>query len=152
MHLFFLNLSPLLISLWQGTIDHTRDDDLDLWPFAVLCDNAVWQAHGAAVADAGHYIPTCVESWKSHNPAEKISSDYKDACDTGGGFFLLGPRELHIMDGLVFAAFKHFSQSEKWQIRGGDLLSIARFAQLLLPNGQIARSLWHEKKWPDEKV
>jgi hypothetical protein len=75
-----------------------------------------------------------------------------NACDVGGGFFLLGPRGLHIMEGLVFDAFKRFSLTERWQIREENSLSVDRFARLLLPNGQIARSLWHEKKRPDDKV
>ena len=29
---------------------------------------------------------------------------------------------------------------------------VMRFARLLLPNGQVLRSLWHEEKRPEEKV
>jgi hypothetical protein len=31
-------------------------------------------------------------------------------------------------------------------------MTIHWFVHLQLPNGQIARSLWHEKKRPDDKV
>jgi hypothetical protein len=77
MHLFGLNLSQLLVSLWRGSIDHGRDDNPTTWPFAVLHDNAVWQTHGASVACAGLYLPVCLESRAPCNPAEKISSGYK---------------------------------------------------------------------------
>ena len=77
MHLFALNISQLLISLWRGNIDHARDDDPSTWSFAVLRDNAIWQAHGASVAGAALYLPVCLESRVPRNPAEKISSGYK---------------------------------------------------------------------------
>ena len=77
MHLFGLNLGQLLVALWHGSIDHTRSDDPTTWPFAVLQDDLVWQAHGASVADAGLYLPVCLESRVLRNPAEKISSGYK---------------------------------------------------------------------------
>ena len=31
-------------------------------------------------------------------------------------------------------------------------MTIYQFGRLQLPNGQIARSLWHEKKHPDHKI
>ena len=77
MHLFGLNLGQLLVALWHGSIDHTQDDNLTTWLFAVLQDDLVWQAHGASVADAGLYFPICLESRVPSNPAEKISSRYK---------------------------------------------------------------------------
>jgi hypothetical protein len=77
MHLFTLNISQLLVSLWCGNIDHVPDDDLITWLFAVLHDIAVWKAHGTSVADASLYLPICLESRVPRNPAEKISSGYK---------------------------------------------------------------------------
>ena len=77
MHLFMLNISQLLISLWHGSIDHSKEDHPNTWPFAILYDGAVWQAHGASVAGAGLYLPVCLESRVPCNPAEKISSGYK---------------------------------------------------------------------------
>ncbi len=77
MHLFGLNLCQLLIPLWQGTIDHTKEDDPSLWLFAVLQESNTWKAHGATVAAAACYIPVCLEARVPHNPAEKISSGYK---------------------------------------------------------------------------
>jgi hypothetical protein len=56
------------------------------------------------------------------------------------------------MDVTTLEAFKMFSDSHHWRIRNGDSFEIDRFAKLLLPNGQIARSWWHEKKRPVEKV
>jgi hypothetical protein len=40
-----LNLSQLLVSLWRGTMEHSKDDDPRTWPFAVLRDHQLWQAH-----------------------------------------------------------------------------------------------------------
>jgi len=77
MHLFALNISQLLVSLWRGSIYHAQDDDPTTWPFGVLHDDAVWQAHGASVTGAGLYLPVCLESRVPRNPAEKISSGYK---------------------------------------------------------------------------
>ena len=72
-----LNIAQLQVSLWRGTIEHSKDDDPSAWPFAILRNHQIWQAHGAAVAAAHQYIPTCVESRTPRNPAEKISSGYK---------------------------------------------------------------------------
>ena len=72
-----LNIGQLLVSLWRGTMEHSTNDHPRTWPFAVLHDQQLWQAHGAAVADAHRYIPTCIESRTPRNPAEKISSGYK---------------------------------------------------------------------------
>ena len=57
-----LNIGQLQVSLWRGTIEHSKNDDPTTWPFAVLRNHQTWQAHGAAVAAAHQYIPTCVES------------------------------------------------------------------------------------------
>ena len=81
--------------------------------------------------------------------AEKLPSG---ACDVGGNYILLGPRERHEMDVMTLEAFKKFSESYHWRIQNGDSLGIDRFARLLLPNGQITRSWWHEKKRPAQKV
>ena len=309
MHLFALNISQLLIALWRGSIDHAQEDDPTTWPFAILHDNVVWQAHGGSVAGAGLYLPVCLESRVPRNPAEKISSGYKaveylvyifglcpallyrllpqrfyyhfcklvfgtrvihrrhkskddlmaahraflefvyefevlyykrkltrlhfvrpcihalthivpehlrlgsltelsqwtmertignlgeeirlhadpyanlsqrvierarvnalytlapdllrtteklpaGACDIGEKYLLLGPHKHHTMDAAILDAFRTFSDLHHWRIVNGDTdsLSIDRFARLLLPNGQVARSWWHEKKRPAEKV
>jgi hypothetical protein len=77
MHLFMLNISQLLISLWCGSINYAQEDNPTTWPFAILYDSKVWQAHRASVADAGLYLSVCLESRVPHNPAKKISSGYK---------------------------------------------------------------------------
>jgi len=62
------------------------------------------------------------------------------ALDIGSNYVLLGPWELHQLDKSVFPALERFAGSQDWRIKGGlgELLSIHRFARLLLPNGQIA--------------
>jgi hypothetical protein len=57
-----LNIGQLQVSLWHGMIEHSKDNDPSTWPFAILHDHQIWQAHGAAVAAAHWYILTCVES------------------------------------------------------------------------------------------
>jgi hypothetical protein len=301
-----LNLGQLLVTLWRGTLEHSKDDDPSTWPFAILRENQSWKTHGAAVAAANRYIPTCVETRTPRNPAEKISSGYKaieylvyifglcpallygalpsefyyhfcklvfgiriihqrhksqghlvaahkalleyvyqfellyyqrkmirlhfirpcihalvhlvpehfrigslteasqwtmertignlgeeirlhsdpyanltqriiersrinaiknmapdlatskkelpaGALDIGSNFVLLGPRQLCQMDEQVSKAMKAFALSQDWHIQDRHT-NLHRFARLLLPNGQIARSLWHEKKRPVEKV
>ena len=42
MHLGTLNLSDLMISLWQGTIDCTKPDDKSSWTWVVL-RGEIWQ-------------------------------------------------------------------------------------------------------------
>ncbi|KIK17037.1 hypothetical protein PISMIDRAFT_635038, partial [Pisolithus microcarpus 441] len=70
------NISDLLISLWRGTIDHAAADDPERWPWAVLADEEVWHAHGDAVEQAGHYLPTSYDR-KPRNIADKINTHYK---------------------------------------------------------------------------
>jgi hypothetical protein len=78
----------------------------------------------------------------------------RGAIDIGSSYLLLGPRELHQIDNSIIPALERLANSRNWQIKAEDSesMSIHRFARLLLPNGQIARSLWHEKKRPDEEV
>ena len=77
MHLFGLNISQLLISLWHGSIDHAHNNDPTTWPFAILHNNEIWQAHGASVMGAGLYLPVCLDSRVPRNPVKKIFSGYK---------------------------------------------------------------------------
>ena len=72
-----LNIGQLQVSLWRGTIEHSKNDDPSTWPFTVLHNHQIWLAHGATVAATHQYIPTCVESRTPQNPAKKISSGYK---------------------------------------------------------------------------
>lgn len=74
------------------------------------------------------------------------------ALDVGENYVLLGPRELHEMNATTLEAFKQFSDSHLWRIDETASINVERFARLLLPNGQTARSLWHERKRPAEKV
>ena len=64
---------------------------------------------------------------------------------------VLGPHQLCQMDEQVLKVMKTFALSQNWHIQDRQT-NLHRFACLLLPNGQIARSLWHEKKHPVEKV
>ena len=51
----------------------------------------------------------------------------------------------------MLEATKAFALSQNWHIQDRQT-NLHRFARLLLPNGQIARSLWHEEKRLLEKV
>jgi hypothetical protein len=70
------NITDLLISLWHGLITCSPTDDIATWDWAVLRDEAIWQAHGCAVEEAGQYIPGSFDM-KPRNIAEKINTDYK---------------------------------------------------------------------------
>jgi hypothetical protein len=101
-----------------------------------------------------------VVEWARANALYALASDLfhvteklpTSACDIGENYVLLGPHKHHEMDALTFEAFKKISDLHRWRIKAEDSLSVDRFARLLLPNGQIARSWWHEKKRPAEKV
>ncbi len=75
MHLLFLNLGELLISLWRGSLKCEPTDDRSSWDWAVLLGN-VWQDHGKLVAAATRYFPSFFHR-TPRNPAEKINSGYK---------------------------------------------------------------------------
>ncbi|KAG1841458.1 hypothetical protein C8R48DRAFT_620168 [Suillus tomentosus] len=70
------NLSDLLIGLWHGTIDCGQSDDVNEWEWAVLRDGDIWAAHGAAVEQAGPYLPGSFDR-KPRNIAEKFNTSYK---------------------------------------------------------------------------
>ena len=76
MHLSVLNLSNLMISLWQGTIDCTQLDDKETWDCAVFQEGDASKLHGKAVADCLHYLPSSFDC-PPHNIAEKLTSGYK---------------------------------------------------------------------------
>ena len=56
MHLFGLNLTDLLVSLWRGTIecDSKNGDNTETWDWTCLRDSEVWAEHGAKVDAAKH--------------------------------------------------------------------------------------------------
>jgi hypothetical protein len=70
------NITDLLISLWRGLITCSPTDDIATWDWAVLRNEAIWQAHGRVVEEAGQYIPGSFDT-KPRNIAEKINTDYK---------------------------------------------------------------------------
>src|SRR5712672_1719367 len=75
MHLGALNLSDLMISLWRGTIDCTKPDNKSTWSWAVL-QPEMWKAHGKAVEDTLHYLPSSFKH-PPRNIAKKLTSGYK---------------------------------------------------------------------------
>ncbi|KAG1747507.1 hypothetical protein EDD22DRAFT_958220 [Suillus occidentalis] len=70
------NLSDLLLSLWRGTLDCGPSDDIETWDWAVLMDEDAWTIHGAAVENAGPYLPTSFDR-KPCNISEKLNTGYK---------------------------------------------------------------------------
>ncbi|KAG1802426.1 hypothetical protein EV424DRAFT_1331454 [Suillus variegatus] len=75
MHLVQL-LADLFLSLWRGKIDYTAPDHPSTWPWAIFRDVDMWQAHEAAVAAAGQYLPGSFDR-KPRDPAQKINTGYK---------------------------------------------------------------------------
>ncbi|KAF9019797.1 hypothetical protein BDZ89DRAFT_1116600 [Hymenopellis radicata] len=77
MHRDALNLPQLFISLFRGTIAHSEADPPSQWPWAVLADDDVWQAHGKEVEKWGLKLSRFVAgSRPPRNPAEKMNSGY----------------------------------------------------------------------------
>ena len=76
MHLFGLNLGEILLKLYRGRLDCETTDDVDLWVWATLRQSAIWEAHGALVAAAIKYFPSCFHR-PPRNIALKINSGYK---------------------------------------------------------------------------
>jgi hypothetical protein len=76
MHLAALNISDLLISLWRATVDCTKPDDKSSWDWAVFRRVDVWKAHGEAVANTLHFLPSSFDR-PPRNIAEKLTSGYK---------------------------------------------------------------------------
>ncbi|KAG6852239.1 hypothetical protein C0991_001710 [Blastosporella zonata] len=91
MHLV-LNLADLLISLWRGKIDCSKEDRVASWPWAVLVDQA-WQIHGRDIAGATPFLPGSFDR-PPRNPAEKINSGYK-AWEFLLYIFAIGPGYLY---------------------------------------------------------
>ena len=57
------NISDLLISLWQGTINCNENDNFDEWDWAVLADERTWAAYGDSVQAAGIHLPGMFGTW-----------------------------------------------------------------------------------------
>ncbi|KAI1782309.1 hypothetical protein LXA43DRAFT_957563 [Ganoderma leucocontextum] len=75
MHLSCLNLADLLVNVWRGTIQGSKDDP-KTWPFAVLSDKDEWAAHGLEVERAKPYLPGFFDR-APRNIADKFNSGYK---------------------------------------------------------------------------
>ncbi len=75
MHLIFINICELLLSMWRGTMTCESTDSKTSWDWIVLTGEA-WIAHGKLVAAATQYFPSSFHR-PPRNPAEKISSGYK---------------------------------------------------------------------------
>ncbi len=58
LHLLFLNLGDLLISLWRGQLQCDPTDSKQNWDWGVLVGD-VWTEHGKLVAAATKYFPSC---------------------------------------------------------------------------------------------
>ncbi|KAJ7768053.1 hypothetical protein DFH07DRAFT_718002, partial [Mycena maculata] len=77
----------------------------------------------------------------------------RDSFDLGAGFVLLRARDehKHHIDGEAGRVIREYlEEAGTGRIRGN--LAVARWARLRLPNGQIARSAWKEKRKPLNKV
>ncbi|KAJ6459140.1 hypothetical protein C8R47DRAFT_1328050 [Mycena vitilis] len=77
----------------------------------------------------------------------------RGSIDLGAGFVLLRARDehQHYIDGKAGQVIRdHLEGAGKGRVRGN--LAAIRWARLRLPNGQIARSAWKEKRKPLHKV
>ncbi|KAI6004343.1 hypothetical protein F5J12DRAFT_722158 [Pisolithus orientalis] len=80
MHLSSANMAALWLDLWHGTFDCATSDNRSTWTWAVLKDNATWEAHGRAVAACKigllMYLPGLFDV-APHDPSLHLNSWYK---------------------------------------------------------------------------
>jgi hypothetical protein len=76
MHLTALNISDLLIGLWHMTVNCTMLDNKSTWDWAVFKRVNIWKAHGEAVTNTLHFLPSSFDH-PPCNIAEKLISGYK---------------------------------------------------------------------------
>lgn len=70
-----------------------------------------------------------------------------------GTFVLLSPHDIHFLEDSILNAFHELAQAQGWPIQGRKRdIRTDHFARLCLPNKQIVKALWHEKKHEDKKV
>ncbi|PPQ82247.1 hypothetical protein CVT26_008926 [Gymnopilus dilepis] len=93
MHVPNLNLGELLVPLWRASFVCAPTDSVSSWDWATLRDDAIWRAHGAAVAACKPYIPGSFDR-PPRNLAEKIHSGYK-AKEWQNYYYGLAPALLH---------------------------------------------------------
>ncbi|KAK1215025.1 hypothetical protein PQX77_022375 [Marasmius sp. AFHP31] len=95
------------------------------------------------------------------DPTLRVTLDSSDsstyAQDVGSGYTSLHPRDDHLMDIEAACALKKFCEACEWheqaeQINEESPPVVKRFARLLLPNRQAARSKWQEGKREDDVV
>ncbi|CDO76167.1 hypothetical protein BN946_scf184740.g10 [Trametes cinnabarina] len=76
MHLSWLNIPELYLSLWRGTIKGSTQSDPKSWVCAVWATDEKWMAHGRRVERAMPFLPGFFDR-PPCNIAEKVNSGYK---------------------------------------------------------------------------
>ncbi|KAI0352686.1 hypothetical protein OH77DRAFT_1408449 [Trametes cingulata] len=76
MHLSWLNIPELYLSLWRGTIKGSTRSDPKSWVCAVWATDEKWTAHGRRVERAMPFLPGFFDR-PPRNIAEKVNSGYK---------------------------------------------------------------------------
>ncbi|KAI0349238.1 hypothetical protein OH77DRAFT_1415387 [Trametes cingulata] len=76
MHLSWLNIPELYLSLWRGTIKGSTQSDPKTWVCAVWATDEKWIAHGRRVERAMPFLPGFFDR-PPRNIAEKVNSGYK---------------------------------------------------------------------------
>ncbi|KAJ3001526.1 hypothetical protein NUW54_g6368 [Trametes sanguinea] len=92
MHLTWLNIPDLYLSLWRGTIKGSTQSDPKSWDCAILALEEKWVAHGRRVERAMPYLPGFFDR-PPRNIAEKVNSGYK-ATEYKTWFFNYAPAML----------------------------------------------------------
>ena len=78
MHLIGANMASLWLDLFQGTIECARTDDRSTWFWAMLKNNAEWEAHGQQVANCKPFLPGSFDV-APRDPSLHVNSWYKCA-------------------------------------------------------------------------
>ncbi|OSC96709.1 hypothetical protein PYCCODRAFT_1462331 [Trametes coccinea BRFM310] len=76
MHLSWLNIPDLYLSLWRGTIKGSTQSSPKTWNCAIWASDDKWAAHGRLVERTMPYLPGFFDR-PPRNIAEKVNSGYK---------------------------------------------------------------------------
>ncbi|KAJ3001952.1 hypothetical protein NUW54_g6112 [Trametes sanguinea] len=125
MHLAWLNIPDLYLSLWRGTIKGSTQSDAKSWDCAVLATEEMWSTHGRLVERAMPYLPGFFDR-PPRNIAEKVNSGYK-ATEYKTWFYNYAPAMLR--HSLPYAYWGQLCEL----VRGITLL----FAETILPEDLI---------------
>jgi hypothetical protein len=115
MHLTTLNLTLLILDMFQGIIPCATSNNKNNWSWATLVGDH-WTQHGSLVASMHPYLPGCFDQ-APRNPAGKINSGFKSS-EFLIYVFILGP-----------TIFRPWLPTDYWQHFCKLVAGVCRFFQ-----------------------